>query len=91
MTEALFEEEETTKYPLKPGSKPYFSILIHKTTHATLLTVSKAKWNRDAKNGRTKVGSTYDKMEVAAATVSERCSSLLYCPRSINFSKTLTK
>lgn len=66
-------------------------LAVKKKTHKTLLTVSKARWNRDAKNGRTKEGSTYDKIEVAAATVSDRCSFLLYCPRSINFSSTVTK
>lgn len=55
------------------------------------LTVSKAIWNRDAKNGRTKDGSTYDRIEVAAATVSERCSFLLYWPRSISLKMLLTK
>lgn len=49
-----------------------------KSKFCSILTVSKAMWKRDAKNGRTSDGSTYDKTEVAVATVSESCSFLLY-------------
>lgn len=45
---------------------------------STILTVSKARWNRDAIKGSTNEGSTYAKIEVAAATVSARDSFLLY-------------
>lgn len=55
------------------------------------LTVSKAMRKRDDRKGRTRDGSTYESMEVAAATVSERCSFLLYCPRSISLRIEFTK
>lgn len=55
-----------------------FSNSTKEEIHTVLLTVSRAIWNREATNDRTNEGSTYDNIEVAAATVSDRCSFLLY-------------